>query len=197
MLFGVFPVSLRKICASITSTACTCSRIFLGFWVLIEIYFGFAVFYYYFMVLRSLWALLMACSGIPAPGIPSDWSVLTADINTEILNPLTCEWALRALIDFTLSINSIKNYVPINPLTAEWALRALIDFFLSNARRFYSSMGNPLAGQGLNNNGQKQRRLMLRMRFREQQFSQKTIPKLVRTRERSAASWAPLQVVVY
>ena len=43
----------------------------------------------------------------------------------------------------------------------------------------------------------KQRRLMLRMRFREQQFSQKTIPKLVRTRERSTASWAPLQVVVY
>ena len=24
---------------------------------------------------------LTACSGIPAPGIPSDWSVLTADIN--------------------------------------------------------------------------------------------------------------------
>ena len=32
---------------------------------------------------------------------------------------------------------------------------------------------------------------MLRMRFKEQQFSQKTIPKLVRTRERSTASWAP------
>ena len=37
----------------------------------------------------------------------------------------------------------------INPLTAEWALRALIDFTLCNARRFYSSMGNPLAGKGL------------------------------------------------
>ena len=36
----------------------------------------------------------------------------------------------------------------INPLTAEWALRALIDFTLSNARRFYSSMGNPLDGKG-------------------------------------------------
>ena len=33
----------------------------------------------------------------------------------------------------------------LNPLAAEWALRALIDFTLSNARRFYSSMGNPLA----------------------------------------------------
>ena len=42
-----------------------------------------------------------------------------------------------------------------------------------------------------------QRRLMLRMRFKEQQSSQKTIPKLVRTRERSTASLAPLQVVVY
>ena len=28
-----------------------------------------------------------------------------------------------------------------NPLTAEWAFRALIDFTLSNARRLYSSMG--------------------------------------------------------
>ena len=45
--------------------------------------------------------------------------------------------------------NNAKNYVPINPLTAEWALRAPIDFTLSNARRFYSSMGNPLDGKGL------------------------------------------------
>ena len=37
----------------------------------------------------------------------------------------------------------------LNPLTAEWALRALIDFTLSNARRFYSLMGNPLDGKGL------------------------------------------------
>ena len=36
-----------------------------------------------------------------------------------------------------------------NPLTAERALRALLDFTLSNARRFYSSMGNPLDGKGL------------------------------------------------
>ena len=28
-------------------------------------------------------------------------------------------------------------------------LRALIDFTLSNARRFYSSMGNPLDGKGI------------------------------------------------
>ena len=38
----------------------------------------------------------------------------------------------------------------INPLTAEWALRALVDFTLYNARRFYSSMGNPLDGKGIN-----------------------------------------------
>ena len=39
----------------------------------------------------------------------------------------------------------------VNPLPAEWALRALIDFTLSNARRFYSSMGNLLDGKGLSN----------------------------------------------
>ena len=37
----------------------------------------------------------------------------------------------------------------VNPLTAEWAITALIDFTLSNARRFYSSKGNPLDGKGL------------------------------------------------
>ena len=36
-----------------------------------------------------------------------------------------------------------------SPFPAEWVLRALIDFTLSNARRFYSSMGNPLDGKGL------------------------------------------------
>ena len=33
--------------------------------------------------------------------------------------------------------------------TAEWALRALKDFTLSNAKQFYSSMGNLLDGKGL------------------------------------------------
>ena len=37
----------------------------------------------------------------------------------------------------------------LNALTAVGALTALIDFTLSNARRFYSSMGNPLAVKGL------------------------------------------------
>ena len=41
------------------------------------------------------------------------------------------------------------NSVPINALTAIGALRALIDFAVSNARRFYSSMRNPLAVKGL------------------------------------------------
>ena len=43
MRFGVFPISLRKICASTISTACTSSLILLA--VLIEICFSFAVFY--------------------------------------------------------------------------------------------------------------------------------------------------------
>ena len=46
-------------------------------------------------------------------------------------------------------VNHVKYYVAINPLTADRSLRTLIDFTLSNARRFYSSMGNPLDGKGL------------------------------------------------
>ena len=49
-----------------------------------------------------------------------------------------------------LGISSYKrSCARVNPLTAEWALRALIDFTLSNARRFYSSIGKPLDGEGL------------------------------------------------
>ena len=39
--------------------------------------------------------------------------------------------------------------IMINALTAVGELMTLIDFTLSNARRFYSSMGNPLAVIGL------------------------------------------------
>ena len=45
------------------------------------------------------------------------------------------------------SDNNDDDDCSVNPLTAEWALRA--GFTLSNARRFYSSMGNPLDGKGL------------------------------------------------
>ena len=38
----------------------------------------------------------------------------------------------------------------LNALTAVVALMTLTDFTLSNARRFYSSMGNPSAVKGLN-----------------------------------------------
>ena len=40
-------------------------------------------------------------------------------------------------------------YNLINPFPSKWVLRALIDFTLSNARRFYSSMGNLLDRKGL------------------------------------------------
>ena len=40
--------------------------------------------------------------------------------------------------------------IPVNALTAAGALRILIDFTLSNVRRFYSSVGNPMAVKGLN-----------------------------------------------
>ena len=39
----------------------------------------------------------------------------------------------------------------VNPFPSKWVLRALIDFTLSNARRFYSSMGNLLDRKGLRN----------------------------------------------
>ena len=59
----------------------------------------------------------------------------------EVLHNCSDQLAHIALI---LTTNGL-----FNPFTAQWALRAFIDFTLSNARRFYSSMGNPLAGKGL------------------------------------------------
>ena len=44
----------------------------------------------------------------------------------------------------------IIRHAILNALTAVGALMTLIDFTLSNARRFYSSMGNHLAVKGLN-----------------------------------------------
>ena len=41
-------------------------------------------------------------------------------------------------------------YTRFNPFRAVGALMTLIDFTLSNTRRFYSSMGDPLALKGLN-----------------------------------------------
>ena len=38
---------------------------------------------------------------------------------------------------------------PLNPLVSVSAVMTLIDFTLSNARRFYSSMGNPSDTEGL------------------------------------------------
>ena len=41
------------------------------------------------------------------------------------------------------------NVLLINALTAVGAFMILLDFSLSNVRRFYPSMGNPLAVKGL------------------------------------------------
>ena len=63
----------------------------------------------------------------------------------------TVLWAAHCLLSVALLLFisiSYKTFL-INRLTVEWALRALIDFTLSNARRFYSSMGNALDGKGL------------------------------------------------
>ena len=59
------------------------------------------------------------------------------------LHPFFLDWEEKCSRKLTLRSKVF------NPLTAEWALRALRDFTLSNARWFYSSMGNPLDGKGL------------------------------------------------
>ena len=60
----------------------------------------------------------------------------------------------KKLNDNTLPVNARNSNTKklINALTAVGALMTLIDFTLSNARRFYSSMGNLLAVKGLNLN---------------------------------------------
>ena len=61
-----------------------------------------------------------------------------------------------SILEMHFSNNSVN--VPINPFPAEWVLRALIDFTLSNVRRIYSSMGNPLDGKGLKSNSVTEKR---------------------------------------
>ena len=72
---------------------------------------------------------------------------------TELSKPI---WALKDNNKpFNIKWRIIKQcrpYVPINPFPSKWVLRALIDFTLSNARRFYSSMGNLLDRKGLTTN---------------------------------------------
>ena len=49
------------------------------------------------------------------------------------------------VLGFVHLLRKLDASILFNALTAVRALRALIDFTPSNARRFYSSMGNPLA----------------------------------------------------
>ena len=84
-----------------------------------------------------------------------------------ILLPLACHtlWNLRKIrckaageswvdpilkqLNFYVLQRWLSQIPCINPFPFEWVLRALIDFTLSNARRFYSSMGNLSDGKGL------------------------------------------------
>ena len=64
-------------------------------------------------------------------------------------------WELRPFSRYCLSNHRDTkdhlhwSYFSFNPFPSKWVLRALIDFTLSNARRFYSSMGNLLDRKGL------------------------------------------------
>jgi len=61
----------------------------------------------------------------------------------------------RGSILFRLFARLSVSFIPYSlgfcfiPFTAVGAHRGLIDFTLSNVRRFYSLMGNPLAAKGL------------------------------------------------
>ena len=68
-----------------------------------------------------------------------DWSVIAERKKKRITKTVSLISILVVLVYF------------INALTAVGALVTLIDFTLSNARRFYSSVGNPLTVKGLNN----------------------------------------------
>ena len=58
-----------------------------------------------------------------------------------------CKYSSFKKIEPLLKTKKLKR--DTNALTAVGALMTLIDFTLANARRFYSSMGNPLAVKGL------------------------------------------------
>ena len=55
---------------------------------------------------------------------------------------------VRIRVAFYVSSRRMARWT-LNPFTAVGVDRSLIDFTLSNARRFYSSKGNPLAVKGL------------------------------------------------
>ena len=59
------------------------------------------------------------------------------------------EKSLHSATESTLTERFCNIVDTVNALTAVGALRALIDYTLSNARRSYSTMGNPLAVKGL------------------------------------------------
>ena len=54
-----------------------------------------------------------------------------------------------SLIPVEVSSAILVSSQNVNALTAVGVLMTLIDFTMSNARRFYSSMGNPFAVKGL------------------------------------------------
>ena len=79
------------------------------------------------------------------PGAPSRfWHLETYNLNFSSLSFVKFSPSLAILVSWW-SLGFI--FYTINPFSAK---DVLIDFTLSNARRFYSSKGNPLALKGLN-----------------------------------------------
>ena len=61
---------------------------------------------------------------------------------------IQCWFSVIWLLNDELKIDADKTRFP-NPFPSKWVLRALIAFTLSNARRFYSSVGNLSDRKGL------------------------------------------------
>ena len=60
---------------------------------------------------------------------------------------LLCLPGFVAIYNVFLKLMNIFVFIVVNALTAVGALMTLIDFTLSNARRFYSLIGNPFRGE--------------------------------------------------
>ena len=102
-------------------------------------------------------SLLLYISLVPEDFLIKTWTLYTHICETNaVLLYLSLFLKLVFVPTNTSQFITYVNSFPLslafhvfNPLTAEWVLRVRIDLTLSNARRFYSSMGNLLDGKGL------------------------------------------------
>ena len=89
-----------------------------------------------FNILQNLWTLTGCETGLTVLA----WEVFVwEDLKTTCLSSI-CRWHYKGSTFYSVILTLFRPWVPIG---------TYIDFTLSNARRFYSSMGNPLDRKGL------------------------------------------------